>query len=343
MNELRISVIIPSYNPDKEKILKCIGAVNSSSFKPLEVILVDDGSTIDYLDKVRPYCLVLKNESRLGPASARNKGAELAKGDILLFIDTDVKIGQDTLGKISEKFYDRDIIAIQTLYSKYTEISNFITQYQNLYQHYNFKIIRSEYLSTLSSYCIAIRRKEFFEMGGFDHGIRNAAWEDVALGFELYDRGYKILLAKDITVEHLHYFNLRKLLHRMYIMGRDKIACVARNSKTIKMDLSKTYHPKNLIASILISPLILLMPMIAVLPFVWLGSLSLILIFLLVNFNFFFFIYKNKGKLFMLKSIIIYYLVSLSIFFGLLKGVLNVILNSRKLPKLNCPRKDKGK
>jgi len=329
MNTLKISVIIPSYNPDKEKITECIEAINSSSLKPFEIILVDDCSTIDYPDEIRPYCIIIRNQKKSGPAFARNEGAKVAKGDILCFIDVDVKIKHDTLAKISEKFYDRNITAIQTLYSKYTDIQNFSTQYQNLYQHYNFKIINSTYLATLSSYCIAIRKKEFFAVGGFDHNIPNAAWEDEHLGLELYDRGYKILLAKDIIVEHLHYFNFKKLLYRMYMMGRDKVECIVLNPQIIKMPLSKTYHPKNLTISILISPLILLLAMIVMLPFVWVGILLLILIFSLVNFDFFIFIYKNKGSWFTFKSIITYYLVCLSIFLGFMRGGLNVILNKK--------------
>ncbi len=325
MEPLKISVIIPSYNPDLGTLMECLNAIYSSSLKPFEIILVDDGSTIKYPDEISFYCRIIRNKTNMGPAYTRNVGAKEAKGDILCFIDSDVKIKPTTLSQIADKFSKTDIAAVQTVYSTFTPVENFISQYQNLYLHYNFKIVKEKYLSTFASHCIAIRKDLFFEVKGFDEEVKTASIEDEHLGTALYSKGYKILLAKDITVEHMDYINFKKLLRRMFIMGREWIEHFIKNPKTREIKLSKTHHPLNLIASILISPLILFFLIFVTLPIVRNFILLLVLIFLLINAHFFIFMQRNKGVNFMIKSIITYYLVCFSIFLGFIKGTLNII------------------
>jgi len=318
--ELKISVVIPSYNPDLKTLAECLKAIQDSNFKPLEVILVDDGSLIDYPEEIRACCKIIKNQKNMGPACARNIGAKQAKGNILFFLDSDVKIANSTFNKIAEKFNNADIAAVQTIYSKLTPVKNFLSQYQNLYQHYNFKGIRQEYLCRLSSYAVAVKKDVFFEVGGFPEFVKNASIEDGLLGMALYSQGYRILLAGDIQVEHLAYFDIRKLLSRMFILGRDAIIH-SRTGKNKRTELSKTHHRANQIVAILLSPLILVALMTAVLAIGKMFALLFISAFLLINAGFFIFLYKLKGIPFMLKSIIMYYLACLAIFLGFLKGI----------------------
>lgn len=326
MKRVRISVIIPSYNPDLNKLILCLKRIHSSSLKPIEIILVDDGSTKDYTSKIKDYCKIIRNKKNMGPAYARNKGAKEAKGNILCFIDSDVKINQTTLSKIAKKFDYTDIAAVQTFYSKFTPIQNFFSQYMNFYQHYNFRIINHKYISSLSSYCIAIRKDIFFEAGCFDEQVKNSSIEDENLGISLYSKGHKILLTKDIKVEHLAHYSLIKLLKRMFIIGRDRVESLGRNPKIREMKWSKTHHPLNLIASILISPLILTLSLIMMWSISQILFVLVVLTFCIINANFFIFLLKNKGFIFMLKSIITYYLVSLSLFFGAVKGGMNYLI-----------------
>ena len=326
MKQMRISVIIPSYNPDLSKLVLCLKRIHSSSLKPFEVILVDDGSIKDYTNKIKRYCKIIRNKKNMGPAYTRNKGAKEAKGNILCFIDSDVRINQTTLDKIAKKFDDADIAAVQTIYKKFTHIKNFLSQYMNFYQYYNFRIINHKYLSSLSSYCIAIRKDIFFEVGCFDEQVKNSSIEDENLGIALYSKGHKILLAKDIKVEHLACYNLTKLLKRMLIMGRDKVEFLGRNPKTREMKWSKTHHTLNLIVSILISPFILIFFLIMIWSTSHIFFVLIVLIFCIINADFFIFLRKTKGIVFMLKSIITYYLVSLSLFLGAVKGGVNYLI-----------------
>ena len=92
MNEL-ISVIIPVYNAEKY-LNRCLDSVLNNTYKNLEVILVDDGSTdmsgriCDEYAKKDCRIRVLHKENG-GTARARNTGLKIAKGDYIAFVDND--------------------------------------------------------------------------------------------------------------------------------------------------------------------------------------------------------------------------------------------------------------
>lgn len=88
-----ISVIIPVYN--SELYLKeCLDSVINQTYKKIEIICVDDGSTDHSLDILNFY---QKKDSRIkvftqensGPSAARNKALDMAKGDYISFVDSD--------------------------------------------------------------------------------------------------------------------------------------------------------------------------------------------------------------------------------------------------------------
>ena len=99
-----VSVIIPVYNVEKF-LNRCVDSVLSQTYKNIEIILVDDGA----LDSSPQICdEYTKKDSRVtvihkkngGLASARNAGLKVAKGDYILFVDSDDWIKDDTLEEL---------------------------------------------------------------------------------------------------------------------------------------------------------------------------------------------------------------------------------------------------
>lgn len=86
-----ISIIIPVYNAESY-IKKTIQSVLNQTYRPVEIIVVDDGSTDQSAENIRQFQqpeVKYHFQSNLGAASARNRGIELAKGEYLSFLDAD--------------------------------------------------------------------------------------------------------------------------------------------------------------------------------------------------------------------------------------------------------------
>ena len=88
-----ISVIIPIYNVEKY-LEKCIQSIINQTYRNLEIILVDDGST-DSSGEIADKYKKLDNRVKVihkingGLSDARNKGCEIATGEYISFIDSD--------------------------------------------------------------------------------------------------------------------------------------------------------------------------------------------------------------------------------------------------------------
>ena len=102
----KISVIIPVYNAELY-LKRCIDSVLNQSFKSFEIIAIDDGSKdssfkiLSGYQQFSPNIRILSRENK-GAAYTRNEGIELAKGEFIMFIDSDDYIKSDYL----QVFYD---------------------------------------------------------------------------------------------------------------------------------------------------------------------------------------------------------------------------------------------
>lgn len=104
MKDPFVSVIVPVHNGDKY-IERCLDALHASSYPSFEIILVDDCSKDDTTALARQKGInILQLSKQSGPAIARNFGASHARGEILLFIDSDVMVQRDTIKMVVADF-----------------------------------------------------------------------------------------------------------------------------------------------------------------------------------------------------------------------------------------------
>ncbi len=83
-----ISVIIPTYNR-YDFLLKAIESVKNQRYKNIEIIIIDDGSIDNTCRLSTDKSLVYYRQENKGPAAARNKGVQIAKGEWIAFLDSD--------------------------------------------------------------------------------------------------------------------------------------------------------------------------------------------------------------------------------------------------------------
>ena len=91
---IKVSIIIPVYNTEKF-LNRCVDSVINQKFNNFEIILVNDGSKDNSLkicrdyEKKYPKIIKVIDQKNSGPAIARNRGIESAKGEYIMFIDSD--------------------------------------------------------------------------------------------------------------------------------------------------------------------------------------------------------------------------------------------------------------
>ncbi len=114
MDKVRLSIIIPVYNAE-EYLDRCLDSVLEQGFPSYEVILVDDGSTdsspmiCDRYSATDSRFRTIHKENG-GVSSARNAGLNLAKGEYLMFVDSDDALLPDSLERMMEGVVDEDLI-----------------------------------------------------------------------------------------------------------------------------------------------------------------------------------------------------------------------------------------
>lgn len=208
----RLSVIIPVYN-SAHLLPACLESLHASHYRDYEIILVDDAST-DHTAELAATLPVrfLRLPCRSGPAVARNRGSALARGDYLLFMDGDVAVHPETLGRIVDTFVrDAGIDAVFGSYDTDPAAANLFSQYKNLFHHFVHQQSREE-AWTFWTGCGAIRRAVFLGMGGFDGSCDRPCIEDIELGVRLHKAGHRIVLNKRIQVTHLKRWSLAGIL-----------------------------------------------------------------------------------------------------------------------------------
>ena len=124
-----VSIIIPVYNGEKY-LEKCIDSLVDQTYKDIEIIIVDDGSTDKTKDIIEHHC---RRDTRIkeicisnsGASSARNIGVSSAKGKYILFVDSDDYIELDTVellvNKIKKDKSDIVCMGHRKIYAEKTE------------------------------------------------------------------------------------------------------------------------------------------------------------------------------------------------------------------------------
>jgi glycosyltransferase involved in cell wall biosynthesis len=302
-----LSIIIPVYNGGSD-LKRCLTALRGSSFGDWELIVVDDGS-IDGSDELagRSGARVIASRGRMGPAAARNMGAEMARGDYLLFLDADCVVQPDTLGLVVESFQtDPGLEALFGSYDDSPGAANFMAQYKNLFHHYVHQHGREE-ASTFWTGCGAMKRTRFLALGGFDiQRYRRPSIEDIDLGYRLKRAGGRIRLAKNIQVKHLKAWSFLAVLKSdIFDRGIPWTRLILRD-RVFTGDLNLQIH--NRVSVVATYGLLLSLAISLFQPQGLVVTLGLVLLLLILNFDLYRFFYDKRGLAFSFRVIPLHWL-----------------------------------
>lgn len=229
-----VSVIVPVYN-GSETLPLCLTALQQQSHPPDEIIVIDDGSTDDSADIAAGFGVGVSSGANAGPAVARNRGAMMAQGDILLFTDADCAPVSDWVEQMVRPFADPEIAGAKGTYATRQKklVPRFVQQeYQDRYD----RMAGQTYIDFIDTYSAAYRRDCFVASGGFDTSFPTASVEDQEFSFRLAEKGYKLVYVPGARVYHQHDQNLWAYAHRKYGIGYWKARVTARYPDKLVQD-----------------------------------------------------------------------------------------------------------
>jgi len=193
----RVSLIVPMRD-EVANVDRCLAAIRRQTYRDLEVIVVDDGSTdgtSERLDRLRrewPDLRVLTLDGPppgwAGKTNALHRGVEASSGDWLLFIDADVILSEEAVGVAVRAACDNGwpILSLHGSLS-YDSFWERTLQLPMAILTHGYQLMMPG--TVLNGQFILIRRSVYEEVGGFVP-IRGAVVEDAALAHRLVDRGH---------------------------------------------------------------------------------------------------------------------------------------------------------
>lgn len=192
--ELLVSTIIPTYNRSRI-VVEAIDSILSQTYGNIEIIVVDDGSTDDTLERLRQYGdrIRVLSQQNAGPGIARNRGIAAARGELIAFLDS------DDLWLPSK--IERQVAQLQTagksvpcslsnivMRSDKREVTSFdISQLrpdleEGIWLNVD-DVLASRFV--LFNQAVVIRRSVLEKIGGFDEGLRFQEDYDLPLRLSL--------------------------------------------------------------------------------------------------------------------------------------------------------------
>jgi cellulose synthase/poly-beta-1,6-N-acetylglucosamine synthase-like glycosyltransferase len=208
-----ISIVIPSYNSERT-IAKTLKSLLNQDYEGKYEIIVVDSSTDKTPEIVSKFPVKLIRQKPKGPAAARNLGVRKAKGEIVVFIDSDCIAPRNWLRNLLKPFSDKTIVAVSGTYrtkNKESIIARF-AGYEIEHRHERMK--KLETIDFVGGFNCAYRKDVFLKFGGFDTKFIQS--EDGELSYKIAKKGHKIKFNPSAYVYHYHPDSLTKFLKQKF-------------------------------------------------------------------------------------------------------------------------------
>lgn len=225
----KISIIVPVYQAEKY-ISKCIESIVNQTYKNLEIILIDDGSTDssgEICDRYgeRDKRIVVVHNPNKGVSAARNCGLDIATGDYITFVDSDDYIDlqmYSEMMKVVEK-YSCDVVMCDCIKEfkgkseKYTHAirEGFYDKEQLKQEYYSQLLITPniEYPATISN-CLCLIKKEIGKKIRYVEDVKYS--EDLLFGAQMMYMANSFFYMKGQYFYHYNCWNNNSTTHTFH-------------------------------------------------------------------------------------------------------------------------------
>lgn len=293
------SVIIP-FHGDIAILEKALYSLDMTQYPNKEIIVVNDGTGYDFTAVKAKYNLTLVNlPQRRGPSFARNAGARAANFEYFAFLDSDVMVPKDCFDKINGFLENnRSVSVANCLLSSFCPYGDFFSQYTNMI--FRYVIFKNGNNTVYTHFCI-INAKSFWQVEGFDERVPLQYGDDLVLGWRFSHKGHKLALIEGLGVIHHKRMTLLKFILWNFLHGYSYGKFYSIYKRRLKFF---KYHVNKKGTLFLLGVIFLVAILIyAKIINATAGLLIGLGAFLKIHFDLLDFLFKEKGDLFVFKSI----------------------------------------
>lgn len=239
-----ISVIIPVYNVETY-VKECIESVIQQTYKDLEVIIIDDGSTdnsgkiCDQYAELDRRIMVIHQKNQ-GVSAARNKGLDIAKGDYIVFVDSDDYIENDMIERLYKALLESSSDLVICNYKEIYEDIKVENEKKGPLKNeilLSYEAIEKLFESGSWYYVVPwnkIYRKELWNQIRFPKGYIH---EDEAVIHRIFERCNKIIILEDQLCYYRQHNN--SIVHSNTMQKTDIYYALADRLKFLERTVSK--------------------------------------------------------------------------------------------------------
>lgn len=243
-----LSIVVPVFN-GAATLPACLAALTPELDLGDQLLVIDDTST-DASGAIAAAAgaEVVRLPENRGQAAARNVGARMAHGEVLLFVDADVVVHPGAVARVRATFEARP--EISALFGSYDDAPpgpGIVAVYRNLLHHYVHQQGRADAF-TFWAGCGAVRREAFAAVGGFDEQPRRRAIEDIELGYRLRAAGHRIFLDHGLFSTHLKRWTLVSMLWTDLALRAVPWTRLMRETPAAGRDLNLTFAQRASVA-----------------------------------------------------------------------------------------------
>ncbi len=234
---LSVSIVIPMYNAERyiEEVLAAIFAQRYAG--PVEVIVVNDGSTDRSAELIAPLAeqgkiRIIQQENQ-GAAAATNAGFNAASNDILSSVDSDVVLQPDFLSKVVEEFRDPLVAAVQGYYRTPRTVA-FTARMMGYDVEKRYDDIPGKYVTQVCTGDTAYRRSALEQVGLFDPAFQYGYDNDMS--YRLVDAGYKLVFRRDALCDHYWKADFAGYVRQQYRSAYGRMQLISKHTGKIAGD-----------------------------------------------------------------------------------------------------------
>ena len=239
-----VSIIVPNRN-GAATIGRCLQAALASRYPNFELIVVDDASEDDSLERIRGFpCRVVQLPRHGGAARARNAGVRASRGEVLFFTDADCLLEPDAVARAVERLRGGAELLVGGTYTLAACEPRFFDRFQSVFVHH-FETKRAPQADYLATHALALGASTFRRHGGFaEYGL--PILEDVEFSHRLRRAGCRLVMDPAIRARHVFGYTLGRSLRNgfrkarywtCYSLGnRDLLADSGAASHELKLD-----------------------------------------------------------------------------------------------------------